>query len=159
MADLDEARRLFREFLTWHLGRQADHLDLVTAYFDDEAWEAEIAGLPGEYAAPDGALLLAFADGPALGCVGLRRLSEDACEMKRLYVGEDGRGRGLGQALAEAVVARARDLGYREMLLDTSVRQHEAIGLYRRLGFVETAAFHDVPEEMRDWLVFFRLTL
>jgi ribosomal protein S18 acetylase RimI-like enzyme len=91
--------------------------------------------------------------------VALRRLDEGTCEMKRLYVDDAGRGAGVGRALAEAVVQRARDLGHTTMLLDTSVEQHEAIALYRSLGFEETEAVHDVPDDMREWLVFFRLDL
>jgi GNAT superfamily N-acetyltransferase len=128
--DLDEVRRLFGEFVAWHHQRQRENAGLVGAYFDDAACQAELETLPGAYAATEGgALLLAWDDGAALGCVALRQLGEDSCEMKRMYVGDAIRGRGLGRALGEAVLQRARDLGYREMYLDTSVEQHEAIGL------------------------------
>jgi putative acetyltransferase len=158
--ELDEVRRLFRAFVVWHHDRQGQNAGLVTSYFDDAAWQAELDGLPGEYAATEGgALLLVWDDSQALGSVALRQLDAEFCEMKRMYVDEPGRGRGVGRALGEAVVERARDLGYSAMYLDTSVEQHEAIGLYRSLGFEECEAYHDVPDAMRAWLVFFRLGL
>jgi len=158
--DLDEVRRLFREFVVWHHARQGQNAGLVSSYFDDAAWQAELDALPGAYAATEGgALLLGHDHGIALGCVALRQLDGASCEMKRMYVDDAGRGRGVGRALAEAVVQRGQDLGYTRMYLDTSVEQHEAIGLYKSLGFEEIEPYHDVPDEMRGWLVFFRLDL
>jgi putative acetyltransferase len=158
--DLDEVRRLFRAFVVWHHDRQGHNAGLVTSYFDEAEWQAELDGLPGEYAATvDGALLLARDDDTALGCVALRRLGADSCEMKRMFVDDAGRGRGVGRALGEAVLQRARELGYAAMYLDTSIEQHEAIGLYRSFGFEACEPYHEVPEEMRDWLVFFSLHL
>jgi GNAT superfamily N-acetyltransferase len=106
----------------------------------------EMAAMPGKYAPPEGALLLAKAmDGTALGCVGLRPLGGGVCEMKRLYVTPDARGLGLGQALADAVVTEARRIGYREMKLDTLPRLNAAIALYRAMGFREIPAYYDTP--------------
>jgi len=158
--DLDEVRRLFREFVVWHHDRQGHNAGLVSSYFDDAEWQTELDTLPGAYAATEGgALLLARSHDTALGCVALRRLGDESCEMKRMYVDDAGRGCGVGRTLGEAVVQRGRDLGYADMYLDTSVEQHEAIGLYRSLGFEEVEPYHEVPEEMRGWLVFFRLDL
>ena len=159
-ADLDEVRRLLRAFVAWHHERQREQLGLVAAYFDDETWEAELSALPGAYAATEGgALLLARQRDVALGCVALRQHDDESCEMKRMYVDDAGRGQGIGRVLAEAVIQRARDLGYRQMCLDTSVEQREAIGLYRSLGFEEVEPYYDVPDQLRDWLVFFRMSL
>ena len=158
--DLGEVRRLFREFVAWHHDRQQRNAGLVTSYFDDGEWQAELDTLPGAYAGIEGgALLLARDHGRTLGCVALRQLGDDSCEMKRMYVDDAGRGRGVGRVLGEAVVERARDLEYDAMYLDTSVEQHEAIGLYRSLGFEECEPYHAVPDAMRGWLVFFRLGL
>ncbi len=158
-ADLDDVRRLFRSFLAWHRERHTDDLALIDAYFDEDAWEAEVAGLPGAYGPPDGALLLAREADLSLGCVGSKRFDGESCEMKRMFVAPVARGRGAGRLLAEAVVERARVAGYRRMYLDTSIRQTEAIELYRSLGFTEVPAYHDLPDAMRGWLVFFCLDL
>jgi putative acetyltransferase len=157
--DLDAVRRLFHSFLGWHRERHTEDLALIDAYFDDEAWERELAALPGVYDPPDGALLIAREADVALGCVGLKRLDGESCEMKRMFVAPMARGGGVGRALADEVIARARAAGYRQMFLDTSVRQTEAITLYQTLGFEEVPAYRDVPEAMADWLTFFRLDL
>lgn len=97
---------------------------------------AELAGLPGKYAEPKGALLLAR--GPAgapLGCIALRPLDGKTCEMKRLFLLPEARGMGLGRALVEAIIAAARDRGYRELRLDTLPSMTSAIALYEGLGF------------------------
>ena len=131
-ADLDDVRRLFRSFLAWHRERHTDDLALIDAYFDEDAWEAEVAGLPGAYGPPDGSLLLARGADLSLGCVGSKRFDGESCEMKRMFVAPLARGRGAGRLLAEAVVERARVAGYRRMYLDTSIRQTEAIELWSR---------------------------
>lgn len=106
----------------------------------------EMAAMPGKYAPPKGVLLLARgAGGTPLGCVGLRPLEDNCCEMKRLYVTPQGRGLGLGKALAERVVAEARRIGYREMRLDTLPSLTAAVALYERMGFARIAAYYDTP--------------
>ena len=119
--------------------------DLSFQHFEDE-----LAGLPGKYAAPDGALFLAsinLAQGGAepAGCVALRKMEQDVCEMKRLFVRPEYRGYGVGKALAERVVIAARDLGYRRMRLDTLDRLGEAVGLYRAMGFVSIQPYYENP--------------
>jgi GNAT superfamily N-acetyltransferase len=79
--------------------------------------------------------------------------------MKRMFVSPQFHGLGIGKALAVAIIERGREMGYSEMLLDSGARQHEAHGLYRRLGFVDTVPYYDLPQELRDWLVFMRLDL
>jgi putative acetyltransferase len=155
--DLDAVRRLFHSFLAWHRERHTEDLALIDAYFDDDAWTSELASLPGPYDPPDGALLIAREADVALGCVALKRLGDDSCEMKRMFVAPMARGGGVGRALAEDALARAREAGYAQMFLDTSIRQGEAITLYRSLGFEEVPAYYDVPEALRGWLVFFRI--
>lgn len=105
-------------------------VDLDYQDFDDE-----LAALPGKYAPPKGALLLARDADGALGCVGLRALAEGVCEMKRLYLLPAARGLGLGRALADAAVAEARRLGYRELRLDTLPTMARAIAMYEQMGF------------------------
>lgn len=145
-ADIADVSRLFEAY--------AASLPVDLSYQD---FAAELGDLPGRYAPPSGALLLATGrGGEALGCVALRALDGDVCEMKRLYVGPAGRGLGLGRALAEAVIGEARRLGYREVRLDTLPTMAAAQGLYRTLGFEPTPAYYDTPVE---GTVFMRLDL
>jgi ribosomal protein S18 acetylase RimI-like enzyme len=112
-------------------------------------FEAELASLPGEYAAPSGQLLLAFVDGALAGCGGLRALTDvdyaNACEMKRLYVRPAFRRFGLGRMLAQALLDEARRAGYSVMLLDTLDDMESARGLYASLGFEEIPPYYFNP--------------
>lgn len=106
-------------------------------------FDAEVAGLPGEYVEPQGALLLAMVDGEVAGCCALRPLAAsdypNACEMKRLFVRQPYRRLGLGRQLAEAIVDAARVAGYHHLLLDTLSDMESARALYQDLNF------HDIP--------------
>ena len=112
--------------------RYAESLDFDLGFqqFDDE-----LDALPGDYAPPDGCLILAEDDGKWAGCVALRCLEDDICEMKRLYVLPDFQGRGIGRILAQAVIDEARTKGYAKMRLDTVESMHAARALYVSLGF------------------------
>jgi putative acetyltransferase len=157
--DLDDVRSLMRAFVAWHRERHADDLELIDRYFDEAAFEEELAALPGKYAPPDGALLLALLDGRAAGCVALRRIDATSCEMKRMFVYPASHGKGVGRALAEAVIDEGRRLAYATMLLDTSIHQAEAQALYRRCGFRDIEPYYELPPDLRDWLVFMELPL
>ncbi len=148
-----------RAFVAWHRERHAEDIELVERYFDQRAFDGELAGLPGKYARPRGRLLLAHLDGKPAGCVALRDLGDGRCEMKRMFVPETFRGRGVGRALAERIIAEGREAGYRAMRLDTSRRQNEAMRLYESCGFRRIPPYYDLAEDMRGWLVFFELAL
>ncbi len=105
-------------------------------------FEKELAGLPGYYAPPRGRLLLVECKGQLAACVALRPLETWSCEMKRLYLRPQFRGKGIGRILAERIIAEARQAGYRRMRLDTvEPVMQDAVGLYRKLGFREIAPY------------------
>jgi len=112
---------------------------------DFQDFDRELAELPGAYAGPRGALLVARAGDEAAGCVALRPLDGLTCEMKRLYVRREFRGGGLGRRLVEAIVAEARTLGYARMRLDTVPGMEAAQALYERLGFQAIAPYTRNP--------------
>jgi ribosomal protein S18 acetylase RimI-like enzyme len=136
--DVEVVREMFREYARG-LG-----VDLAFQGFDQE-----VRDLPGAYAPPQGALLMAL-EGVAeprraLGCVAIRRLDAETAEMKRLYLRPLARGRGLGRSLAEAALGEARRLGYRRLRLDTLPGMEAAQAIYRELGFREIAAYRANP--------------
>lgn len=135
---LQLAREIFREYA------DSLHVDLCFQDFD-----AELAALPGDYAPPGGALLLAFADDALAGCGALRPLPDvdhaNACEMKRLFVRRAFRRFGLGRVLAQALIDNAAGAGYSSMLLDTLDEMESARALYANLGFEEVAPYYFNP--------------
>jgi GNAT superfamily N-acetyltransferase len=157
--ELDQVRSLMRAFVAWHRQRHQADLQLVDSYFDAAAFDAELATLPGPYGPPQGRLLLARLDSQAVGCVALKDLGDSRCEMKRMFVRADTQGRGVGRALATAIVNEARAAGYRTMHLDTSIRQLEAQALYRSIGFGPGEPDMTLAQPLRDWLVFMTLDL
>ncbi|HEX5766161.1 MAG TPA: GNAT family N-acetyltransferase [Woeseiaceae bacterium] len=159
VAGLDAVRELMRAFVAWHRERHQEDLHLIDRYFDSAAFEAELLSLPGKYSPPHGQLLLAFAGDRPAGCVALRGIDEEVCEMKRMFVYPELHGGGIGRVLADAIVEEARRLKYRTMVLDTSIRQREAQALYQRLGFERTEPYYELEDDVRDWLVFMRRQL
>lgn len=143
--DLGRVRALFLEY--------ARSLDFALGF---QGFDRELAGLPGEYAPPGGALLLASVDGEAAGCVALRKNDAARCEMKRLYVRPTFRGFDIGRRLVGEVIRRAREAGYRAMRLDTVLGMTEAVALYRSLGFAEIKPYRPNP---LPGALFFELTL
>ena len=135
---VEATRELFNEYA------RALGFDLCFQGFD-----AELAGLPGDYAAPQGGLLLAFVDDELAGCGAFRPLPDvdyaNACEMKRLYVRRAFRRFGLGKVLAQALIDGAAQAGYSAMLLDTLDDMEAARGLYETLGFVEVPPYYFNP--------------
>jgi len=148
-AAISDVRKLFREYSL---------MPGVVQCLDD--FEQEIASLPGAYAPPGGTLLLAVDDGlgkaDAIGCVGLRTLEQDLCEMKRLYVRPEFRGKGAARKLVEGLITEAQSIGHRRMVLDTLPSMEAAHKLYRTLGFREIPPY---PKNPIPGALFFELSL
>ena len=134
-AQIAQARELFLEYA------QSLGFSLCFQNFDKE-----LAGLPGDYAPPEGRLLLADYEGQLAGCVALHNLEPQVCEMKRLYLRPQFRGKGLGRVLAGRIIAEARQIGYQRMRLDTvEPVMKDAVAMYRRIGFQEIAPYRANP--------------
>lgn len=132
---ISQARELFLEY--------AHSLGFSLCF---QNFDKELAGLPGDYAPPAGRLLLAFQETQLAGCVALHKLEPATCEMKRLYLRPQFRGRGLGRRLAERIIAEARQIGYLHMRLDTvEPVMKDAVAMYRKLGFKEIAPYRSNP--------------
>lgn len=137
-AEFIATRHIFQEY--------AEQLGVDLAF---QNFDAELETLPGEYAEPQGALLLAWVDGQLAGCCAMRPLSStdypNACEMKRLYVKDSHRRFGLGRQLAEAILDAARVAGYHHILLDTLSEMESARALYQDLNFEEIPPYYHNP--------------
>jgi ribosomal protein S18 acetylase RimI-like enzyme len=126
--------------------------DLLLAYAQSRGFDAalgdfqtELSQLPGKYAPPGGCLLLAKSDGIACGCIAFQALAAGICEMKRLYVKPDQRGRGIARALCAELIRQAEAAAYQIMRLDTHPSMLAAQGLYQQLGFVEISRYNANP--------------
>lgn len=137
--DLIIVRDLFKEYAS-SLG-----FDLCFQNFDKE-----IAELPGEYVPPDGRLIIAKYKSEIVGCVALKKLSNSVCEMKRLYIKPEYRGKGIGRALVNFIINEAHEIGYTFMRLDTVPAMNQAISLYRSIGFyeIEPYRYNPIPGAM-----------
>jgi putative acetyltransferase len=135
-AHIAQARELFLEY--------AQSLGFSLCF---QNFEKELADLPGDYAPPQGRLLLAQYEGQPTGCVALRPKESRVCEMKRLYLRPQFRGKGLGRILAERIIAEAREIGYQRMRLDTvEPVMKDAVAMYRKLGFKDIEPYCTNPE-------------
>ena len=127
---LDDVKKLFLEY--------AENLPIDLDFQD---FEDELAELPGKYAPPTGAIILAFVNNRPVGIVALRKIENDICEMKRLYVKKNYQGLGIGKKLAEKIITEAKDKGYNYMRLDTLSSLKKALNLYKSLGFYEIDSY------------------
>ena len=135
--DIEAAKTLFREYETW--------LGMSLCF---QGFEEELANLPGKYGPPAGRLFLAYVDEELGGCIALRKLDSDVCEMKRLFLRANARGHGLGNQLIEKLVDEARQIGYKKMRLDTyPPKMGKAVKLYESHGFRPIEKYYDNPHE------------
>jgi GNAT superfamily N-acetyltransferase len=153
-ADMRDVRKLCNGFLNWLRERYSNELWLIDRYYAPAQWQAVLDSLPTVHAPPEGEIILARLNGAPAGCVMLRRLEGDICEMKRLFVAPHVRGHQVGRKLCERLMEVAAERGYSIMRLDTGVHHHEAIPLYRSLGFRMRDAYYDCPPDVAPLLHF-----
>lgn len=125
---------MLREYVAW-IG-----LDLAF-----QEIEEEIADLPGQYEEPAGALLVAEENHHLIGMIALRPLSGSICEMKRLFVRPEARGRGIAKELVTQILEQARHLNYDEVRLDTLPMMGTAQSMYESFGFIDIAPYYQTP--------------
>jgi GNAT superfamily N-acetyltransferase len=154
-ADIAAMQELIREYTTWAFKLEAKSHEAPT--FAD--LEEELATLPGEFAAPDGRLLLAKCDGKPAGCIALKRHDSTTCELKRFYVRPGFRGLGIGKSLVQQLLDEARRSGYRRMVLDSHHTMKKAHDIYVAFGFKRVSAPSDFPEELIPVVVFMEADL
>lgn len=122
-----------------------EYADSLGFDLDFQDFQKELDGLPGDYAPPEGCLLLAREGSQFIGCVALRKIDSKTCEMKRLYVRPDFRGKGIGRALSQRIIDEARRIGYNRMRLDTIPSMKQANALYRTFGFKKIKPYRYNP--------------
>jgi putative acetyltransferase len=157
-AEYQAVQRLVAEYISWDAS-QLRRLGLDARVAFDFYFAGGEETLPGEYAFPHGCLLLASWSGEPAGCVAFRRLTQDVCELKRLYVRPQCRGKQIGWRLIVALITAAKDAGYGLMRLETATFMNDAIGLYSRLGFRRCPPYYEALESFKEISVFMKRDL
>jgi ribosomal protein S18 acetylase RimI-like enzyme len=133
---IEGAKGLIREYLDWI------NVDLYFQHVDEE-----LEHFPDKYKEPEGTFLVALDGALVIGCVGIKKISDGICEMKRLFVKDQYKGRGIGKRLADEIILEAKRKGYSHMRLDSLKRMDKALALYRKLGFKEIGQYVENPIE------------
>jgi ribosomal protein S18 acetylase RimI-like enzyme len=135
--ELDYIRELFTEYSLW--------IESLGGSLDFQGFNEELAGLPGKYGGPEGALILVYCDGQAAGCGAIRKIKPGVCELKRIYTRPGFRRLGVAREASIALIEKARQAGYDFMWLDTAKEWTGPVALYRSLGFREIEPYYDSP--------------
>ena len=141
--DQEEIRKLFSEYTEMLAHGDAS----VVQYLNIQNYDEELEHLDIKYGLPDGRLYLALCDGAPAGCIGLRKLEREKCEMKRVFVRPEFRGSQIGEAMVKKILEDAAQIGYKAMYLDTLPFLKSAVRMYKRLGFYEIGAYNNSPME------------
>jgi GNAT superfamily N-acetyltransferase len=150
---------LVREFADWCRGRYQEDSWFVDQAFSHQSLDRELEILSTAYGPPKGRAFLARRDRDIIGCGAYRKLSDEICEMKRLFVPDRFRGQGTGRKLCHALIAEARADGFTLMRLDTGGLLVEAIALYESIGFRHCPPYNEYPEKLMPYLVFMEMPL
>lgn len=148
----EEIRILFSEYVNMLITND----ESFKQYLDLQNYDEEVKHLESKYGMPDGRLYLVYCDGKLAGCIGLRKIDNQNCEMKRLYVRPEFRGKKLGNILIEKIISDAREIGYSYMLLDTLPFLQSAIHIYKKFGFYEIESYNNSP---MDTSIYMKLDL
>lgn len=136
-----EIRTLFSEYTNMLVANDSS----FQSYLDIQGYDEEINHLEEKYGMPSGRLYLAYCNGEAAGCIGLRNIDEKTCEMKRLYVRPQFREQNIGKLLVQQIIIDAKEIGYSYMLLDTLPFLEKAIHLYKKFGFYTIDCYNNSP--------------
>ncbi|HKP27135.1 MAG TPA: GNAT family N-acetyltransferase [Dongiaceae bacterium] len=150
---------LVREYADWCRARFAHEAWMIELAFSHQSLDSEMKSLPPRYGPPGGKALLARRDGAVVGCGAYKRRSDEYCEMKRLFVPDRFRGLGLGRKLSAALIAAAKEEGFKLMRLDTAAQMREAVALYEAIGFRRCAPYNEYPPRLMPHMVFLELAL
>ena len=151
-----EYKNEIRELFTEYTDMLVENDSAFKAYLDIQNYDDEIEHLEHKYGLPEGRLYLLRRDGKSAGCIALRKLDNERCEMKRLYIRPEYQGEKLGERLVRKIINDAREIGYKHMMLDTLPFLESAIHIYKKLGFYETDCYNDSP---MDTTIFMQLDL
>jgi putative acetyltransferase len=155
-SEVRDVQDLFREYTAWAFTLTADAVEVPPTF---DGFEAELASLPGIFAPPTGCLLLATVDGRAAGCIALKSHDAATAELKRLYVSPTFRGQAIGQRLVAALIAQAREAGYRRIVLDSDLSMTRAHEIYLAGGFRKVPTPEGFPETLKPVVVFMEMDL
>ncbi len=147
---------VIRELFTEYTAMLVENDPAFGAYLEIQNYDKEIEDLSYKYGLPQGRLYLAYENDSVVGCIALRMLDDENCEMKRLYVRPQFRGKHYGRILCEKIISDAKAIGYRHMLLDTLPFLKTAIAMYRNIGFYDIPQYNDSP---LDTTIYMKLDL
>lgn len=137
----DKVKELFSEYTDMLVKSDNDFAN----YLQLQDYDLELENLDKKYGLPKGRLYIATVEGDVAGCIALRNIDDKSCELKRLYVRPEFRGNQIGQMLIEQIISDARDIGYKQILLDTLPFLKSAIYIYEKLGFYQIRPYNDSP--------------
>lgn len=146
----EEIKALFQEYTDMLIECDKDFKE----YLNKQNYDDELEHLESKYGLPYGRLYLAFCDNKLAGCIGLRKIDAESCEMKRLYVKPNFRGNNIGKILVKQIIEDAKAIGYKHILLDTFPFLETAIKLYKKLGFYEIPSYNNSPMDNLIYLKF-----
>ena len=140
-----EFKNELKELFTEYTNSLIEEDETFADYLEQQNYDHEVKHLEEKYGRPNGRIFVAFYEGKLAGCIGLKKIDDDICEMKRLYVRPEFRGKHIGNILASRIVEEAKNIGYKSMVLDTLPFLTSAIKMYKKIGFYEIEQYNDSP--------------